>query len=166
MKTYIIGAPYSVRIENEESNIQSGYARVNAGGTHFFKCDLDLSDLPGSLEKIQSRCKKMSRNLNGCKISFAQGRGRTLHGHEKYSIHTPTEELLRTFVAGDWVDTDLTSSYDITKTVSLCVYDSQNTVRSKIERSIHLRNGHEYDDTTAQYDCILDKHGEFIKEVA
>lgn len=165
MKTYIIGAPYSVQIENENWNYgYKGYSAFNYGDTHFFKCDLDLSDLPGSLEKIQSRCKKMSRNLNGCKISFDQQPRRTVW-REQYNIHTPTEELLRTFVAGDWVDTDLPNNYDdITETVTLSKIDSQNTVRSKIERSIYLRSSGL--DTIAQYKCHMDRYGEFIKEVA
>lgn len=166
MKTYIIGARYSVRIDNDNWNYGcKGHSAFSYGDTHFFKCDLDLSDLPGSLEKIQSRCKKMSRNLHGCKISFdLQGNNRSTINSQFYTIYTPTQYLLDTFVAGNWINIDDTD--EITDTKTLMVRNQQATYRSKIERSIYLRDGNEYDEAIAQYDCILDRYGEFIKEVA
>lgn len=173
MKTYIVEAPYSVEIKEDRMDLPYANFNVDYVNKHFFKCDLDLADLKGSLDKIQSRCMKMSRNYNGCRINFDLGRGSNMSSHS-YQIHTPTDKCLKHFYPGDPIDTTFYEDNDdneIVETVVLSAYDSQATVRSKIEQTIYLREddsktGKWFGEEIAKYECLLDKDGNFIKEVA
>lgn len=163
MKTYIIQAHYCAKLTD-------GFD-LEYWGKHYFKCDLDLSNIEETHAKIKSRLAKLTSNFHGCKISFSKQRG-----FDPIRIIDVTEDTLKHFAPGDAISLDSDNDEVISVKTLLCnIY--QLTSRSKQYRRISLhttsfdehgyekRKGMEFNSPEDFYYDLLDKDGIFIKTI-